>query len=324
MADHLTDQHESSVLSALIDTQLCLTIMETVMKKLLVTLSVGLLACTGANAEISGTLKKIKDKGEITIGYREASIPFSYLDAQQKPIGYSMDLCQKVVDAVSNKLGMKNLKVVLQPVTSANRIPLVQNGTVDLECGSTTNTLDRQKQVAFSVATFEVNVKALVKKASNIKSIDDLAGKTVVTTQGTTSIKLMRDHEKGKSIDFRENYAKDHDESFLLLEADRASAFVMDDILLAALQARSKTPSDYVMLPEIFRTEPYGVMMRKDDSDFKTLVDATLSGLMKSGEIEKIYTKWFSSPIPPKNINLNFPMSNGLKALFKNPSDKGI
>jgi glutamate/aspartate transport system substrate-binding protein len=269
-------------------------------------------------------LKKIKEKGAITLGYREASVPFSYLDAQQKPIGYSMDLCQRVVDAVKTKLGMSNLQVVLQSVNSSNRIPLVQNGTVDLECGSTTNSMERQKQVAFGVATFQVNVKALVKKSSGIKDLSGLNNKVVVTTQGTTSIQLMKSHEKAKGMEFKEIYAKDHDESFLLLEGDRASAFVMDDILLASLQARSKAPADYVMLSDIFRTEPYGIMLRKDDPQFKKLVDDTLVGLMKSGEIDKIYSKWFMAPIPPKNINLNFPLSSGLKALFQKPSDAGV
>jgi len=274
--------------------------------------------------ELTGTLKKIKETGTIVVGHRESSVPFSYLDDKQQPIGYSMDLCDRVVQSVKAELKLADLKVTLQPVTSSNRIPLLLNGTIDMECGSTTNSTERQKQVAFGVTTFITNVKTVVKKASGISSLGDLNGKPIVTTSGTTSVQLIKAHEKGSKIDFKEIYGKDHAESFLLVESDRASAFVMDDILLAGLVANSKSPADYKYLDEVFRTEPYGIMLRKEDPQFKGVVDRTLTGLMKSGEITKIYAKWFESPIPPKNINLRFPMSPELKEAIKNPNDNCV
>ena len=270
------------------------------------------------------TLKKAKDTGSFTIGYRESSIPFSYLDDQQRPIGYAMDLCMKIFEAVKANLKMPGLKLNLQSVTSSNRIPLLQNGTIDLECGSTTNSLDRQKQVAFGPTYFVINVSAAVKKSSGIKSMADLAGKTISTTSGATAVPLLRQYEKTKNADIKEIYGKDHAESFLLLAQDRVSAFVMDDILLAGQIANSSDPSAYTILPESLRTEPYSMMLRKDDPQFKALVDQTIDGVMKSGEIHTIYAKWFTSPIPPKNINLNFPETAPIKAAFANPNDKGI
>lgn len=274
--------------------------------------------------ELTGTLKKIKDTGSITIGHRESSIPFSYLDDKQRPIGYAMDLCMKVVDAVKQELKMPNLKINLQPVTSSNRIPLLQNGTIDLECGSTTNSQVRQQQVSFGPSYFIVNVTAAVKKASNINSLADLNGKTVSTTSGTTSVPLLKGYKKTENVQVREIYGKDHAESFLLMADDRAAAFVMDDILLAGQIANSRKPDDYKILPESLRVEPYGMMLRKDDQPFKALVDKSVGEIMKSGEAEKIYTKWFTQPIPPKGINLNFPMSPELREAFKNPNDKGV
>jgi glutamate/aspartate transport system substrate-binding protein len=219
---------------------------------------------------------------------------------------------------------MPNLIVKLQPVTSSNRIPLIQNGTIDLECGSTTNSVVRQKEVAFGNSTFVINVTAAVKKSSGIKSFADLNGKTVSTTSGTTAVPLIKKYERSKNAEVKEIYGKDHAESFLLLADDRVTAFVMDDILLAGQIANSKSPGDYMILNESLRTEPYGIMLRKDDPQFKKLVDTTLSGLMKSGEIEKMYAKWFMNPIPPKNVNLNFPMSAALKTTFAAPNDKGV
>lgn len=274
--------------------------------------------------ELTGTLKKIKETGTIVVAHRESSVPFSYLDDKQQPIGYSMDLCDRVVQAVKSELKLPDLKVTLQPVTSSNRIPLLINGTVDMECGSTTNSMDRQKQVAFGVTTFVTNVKTVVKKASGVNSLSDLNGKTIVTTAGTTSVQLIKAHEKGSKIDFKETYGKDHAESFLLVESDRAAAFVMDDILLAGLVANSKNPNDFRLLDDVLRTEPYGIMLRKEDPQFKAVVDRTLSGLMKSGEISRIYSKWFESPIPPKGVNLRFPMSQELKEAIKSPNDKGV
>jgi glutamate/aspartate transport system substrate-binding protein len=206
-------------------------------------------------------------------------------------------------------------------VTSQNRIPLVTNGTVDIECGSTTNNEARQKQVAFAVTTFVTNVRMVVKKASGITSLSQLDGKPVATTSGTTSVQLMRAHEKGKNVNFKEVYGKDHADSFLLLETDRAVAFVMDDNLLAGLVTSSKNPQEYAIVGEVLNIEPIAIMMRKDDPAFKKIADDTIRGLIKSGEIEKLYSKWFLSPIPPKNVNMNFAMSETLKGLIKNPSD---
>lgn len=293
-------------------------------------LLVAMLACVGvaaiqpAFASDTGTLKKIKETKSLVIGYRESSVPFSYLDNNQKPIGYSMDLCNKVVDNLKAKLKMPDLNVQLQPVTSANRIPLLQNGTIDMECGSTTNSVKRQEQVAFGNTTFVTNVKVVVKKNSGIKTLADLNGQPIATTSGTTSVQLIKQHEKGANIDFKEIYGKDHAESFLLVANDRAKAFVMDDILIAGLVANSEKPGDYTFLSEVLRTEPYGIMIRKDDPDFKAAVDETLNGLMKSGEINKMYAKWFTSPIPPKNINLNFPMSSELKDAIAKPNSNGV
>jgi glutamate/aspartate transport system substrate-binding protein len=287
----------------------------------LVALGIGTALCA---QELTGTLKKAKDTGSFTLGYRESSIPFSYLDDKQQPIGYAMDLCMRVFEAVKTELKMPNLKLNLQSVSSSNRIPLLQNGTIDLECGSTTNSVDRQKQVAFGPTYFVINVSAAVKKSSGIKSMADLAGKTISTTSGTTAVPLLKQYEKTKSADIKEIYGKDHAESFLLLSQDRVAAFVMDDILLAGQIANSSNPSEYMILPESLRQEPYSMMLRKDDPQFKALVDKTIDAIMKSGEINKIYAKWFTSPIPPKNVNLNFAETPPIKEAFANPNDKGI
>ena len=277
-----------------------------------------------ALAQQSGTLKKIQDTGTITIGHRESSIPFSYLDDKQQPVGYSMDLCMKVVDAVKAELKLPNLKIAYQPVTSANRIPLLQNGTIDLECGSTTNSVERQKQVSFGPTYFVINVSAAVKKSSGIKSFRDLNGKTIASTSGTTAIPLLRGYEKAKGIDFKEIQAKDHAESMQLLATDRAQAFIMDDILLAGQIANQPNPGDYTILGESLRTEPYGMMLRKDDPQFKAIVDKTVAAVYKSGEVQKIYAKWFTSAIPPRGINLNFQMTPAIREAFANPNDKGV
>lgn len=273
---------------------------------------------------MADTLQKIKDTGTITIGHRESSIPFSYLDGNQKPVGYSMDLCNKIVDAVKKELKMPALVTKLTPVTSQTRIPLMTNGTIDLECGSTTNSLERQKQVAFGVTTFVSPVRMVVKADSGIKTLDDLNGKAVATTTGTTSDRYIKQNEKGHNIDVKNVYGKDHAESFLMVETGRASAFVMDEVLLAGFIANAKNPKDFAIVGPALSTEPYGIMLRKDDPQFKALVDKTLSGLMKSGEINKIYAKWFTSPIPPKNVNLNLPMNAQLQEAIKHPNDKGI
>ena len=282
------------------------------------------LAAPAAAQTLTGTLKKIKETGTITVGYRASSIPFSYLDDKQQPVGYAMDLCMKIVDAVKADLKMPGLKVQLQPVTSSNRIPLMQNGTIDLECGSTTNSVERQKQVSFGPTYFVINVTAAVKKNSGINSLSDLNGKTISTTSGTTSVPLLKKYQKTQNVEVKEIYGKDHAESFLLMADDRSSAFVMDDILLAGQIANSRNPTEYRIIPESLRQEPYSMMLRKDDPQFKALVDKTVGGVMKSGEIEKIYAKWFTSPIPPKGVNLNFPMTPAIRESFKNPNDTGV
>ncbi len=286
------------------------------------------LSCAGlsapARAEFSGTLKKIKDSGVITIGHRESSSPFSYLDGDQKPVGYAMDLCARVVDTIKAAIHAPNLQVRYQPVTSQNRIPLVQNGTIDIECGSTTNNVQRQQQVDFSVAYFVTSVRMGVRKDSGIRDIGDLDGKPVVTTTGTTSDQLIKQNEKGRSIDLRNLYGKDHADSFLMVESGRAVAFVMDDILIAGLIASSKSPDAYAIVGPSLRDEPYGVMMRKGDHELKGAVDKTLTDLMRSGEAEKLYDRWFMSPIPPRGVNLNFPISPALRAAFTTPTDKGV
>ncbi|EJL69553.1 transporter substrate-binding domain-containing protein [Variovorax sp. 2RAF20] len=275
-------------------------------------------------AQESGTLEKIRASKTITIGNRDASIPFSYTDGSGVPVGYAIDICMKVVDAVKQKLNLPNLQIKFQTVTSQNRIPLVVNGTVDLECGSTTNSMVRQEQVAFGPSYIMVGVSAAVKKSSGINSFADLAGKTISTTTGTTSIPLLRAYRKNDNLEVREVYGKDHSDSFLLLHADRVSAFVMDDVLLAGQIAASPKPGDYKILPEVLRQEPYGIMLRKDDPQFKGLVDVTIKDLMKSGKINELYAKWFTSPIPPRGVNLNFPMTEATRDLYRHPTDKGI
>jgi glutamate/aspartate transport system substrate-binding protein len=282
----------------------------------LTTLAVPVLA-----QEPGGTLKKIKDSGSIGMGIRESSLPLSYLDDKQQPVGYHIDICNRIVDAVKAHLKLASVKITHTPVTSQNRIPLVTNGTVDLECGSTTNNEARQRQVAFAPTTFVTNVRMAVKKASGIKSLSELNGKPVATTTGTTSVQLMRAHEKGRHIDFKEVYAKDHADAFLMLETDRAVAFVMDDNLLAGLMVTSKNPNDYAIVGEVLNIEPIAIMLRREDPAFKKVVDDAVKALMKSGEIDKLYARWFMSPIPPKSANLNFPMSDKLKELIKAPSD---
>jgi len=282
------------------------------------TLAAALVAAQPAQAD---TLAKIKASGTLTMGIRESSYPLSYLDDKQQPIGYHIDVCNKIVDAVKAELKLPALKVQHQPVTSQNRIPLVTNGTVDLECGSTTNNEARKKQVDFALTTFVTNVRMAVKKASGVTSLAQLDGKPVATTTGTTSVQLMRANEKGKNVNFKEVYGKDHADSFLMLETDRAVAFVMDDNLLAGLIVTSKNPADYAIVGEVLNVEPIAIMIRKDDPAFKKLVDSTVTGLMKNGELEKLYNKWFMAPIPPKGANMNFPMSDKLKELIKHPSD---
>ena len=285
----------------------------------------GLLISAPVLAQQSGgTLKKIKDSNTIALGHRESSIPFSYYDDKQQVVGYSQELMQKVVDAVKAELKLANLQVKLTPVTSQNRIPLVQNGTVDIECGSTTNNTERQKQVAFSNTIFVIGTRLLVKQGSGIKDFADLAGKNVVTTAGTTSERLIRKMNEDKKLGMNIISAKDHGESFLTLETGRAVAFMMDDALLAGEMAKARRPADWLIVGQPQSREAYGCMLRRDDAPFKKLVDAALTRAMSSGEAERIYKKWFMSPIPPKGLNLNFPISEEVAKPFKNPNDKAF
>ena len=280
-------------------------------------------AAPAAAQELTGALKKIKDSGTITIGHRDSSIPFSYYDDKQNVVGYAMDICMKIVDAVKAELKMPNLQVKLNPVTSATRIPLMANGTIDLECGSTTNNLERQKQVGFINTYFVTANRYVAKKASNIKTLNDLKGKTVVSTSGTTNLKWLTEENAKQNLGMNILTAKDHAEAFLMVETGRATAFFMDDILLYSLVAGSKAPADYVIGDEAYTVEPYGAMIPKDDAAFRKVADAATGKLYKSPEMTALYEKWFLKPIPPKGITLNVPMSPQLKKALANPTDSG-
>jgi glutamate/aspartate transport system substrate-binding protein len=270
-----------------------------------------------------GTIDKIKSTGTITIGHRDASIPFSYYDDKQQVVGYSMEICNRIVEDVKKQLNLPNLKTAYQLVTSANRIPLMANGTIDLECGSTTNNLDRQKQVWFTNTHFVTANRWVAKKSSNIKTLNDLKGKTIVSTAGTTNIKQITEINAAQNLGINVISANGHPEAFQMVETGRAVAFVMDDILLYSLAAQSRSPNDYEISKDALSVEPYGIMVRKDDADFKKIVDASTANTYKSGAINAIYDKWFLKPIPPKGLNLNVPMSDTLKKVFQNPTDSG-
>jgi glutamate/aspartate transport system substrate-binding protein len=276
-----------------------------------------------ANAEeLTGTLKNIKESGAITLGYRDSSIPFSYLDDSQKPIGFAIDICYKIVDAVKKELKLDKLEIKLTPVTSSSRIPLLANGTIDLECGSTTNNAEREKQVSFTNTHFLTASRFVSKKSAKLARIDDLKGKSVVSTGGTTNIKQLNEANAARNLGINIITAKDHAEAFLMVETDRAAAFVMDDILLASLVAGSKDPAAYVISTDAFsKPEPYGIMLRKDDLPFKKVVDAATAAVYTSGEGQKLYDKWFMQKIPPKGLNLNTPIGPELKHEFAKPSD---
>jgi len=273
--------------------------------------------------DLTGTLKKIKDSGTIVMGVRDSSIPFSYLDDKQNYIGYSIDICNKIATAVQRELGMTELKRVYQPVTSATRIPLMANGTIDLECGSTTNNTERQKQVAFAPTTFVTANRILYKKGSGIKVLADMKGKTIVSTAGTSNIKQITILNTDRDLGMNILSAKDHAEAFLMVETDRAAAFAMDDVLLSSLAATSKNPGAFEVSKEALSVEPYGIMERRDDPQFKKVADSAVVSLMQSGELNQIYNKWFLAPIPPTNVNLNVPMSDQLKAVIAKPTDSG-
>jgi glutamate/aspartate transport system substrate-binding protein len=285
--------------------------------------AVAFAAAPAAAQELTGTLKKIKETGVITIGHRDSSVPFSYYDDKQQVVGYAKELCDRIAAAVKKELKDDKIEVKLNPVTSATRIPLVANGTVDLECGSTTNNLDRQKQVAFTITHFVTANRFVSKKANNLKALEDLKGKTVVSTSGTTNIKQINELNASMNLGLTILPAKDHAEAFLMVETDRAAAFVMDDILLSSLAASSKSPGDYVISEKALSVEPYGIMLRRDDPAFKKVVDDTMIQIYKSGEINKLYDKWFTQPIPPKGINLNLPMGAAFKQVVAKPTDSG-
>ncbi|HFR4115925.1 TPA: amino acid ABC transporter substrate-binding protein [Yersinia enterocolitica] len=270
------------------------------------------------------TLKKIKDNGVIVVGHRESSVPFSYYDNQQKVVGYSQDYSNLIVDAIKKKLNAPDLQVKLIPITSQNRIPLLQNGTFDFECGSTTNNLERQQQAAFSNTIFVVGTRLLTKKGSEVKDFKDLAGKPVVVTSGTTSEVLLNKLNEKDKMDMRIISAKDHGDSFRTLESGRAVAFMMDDALLAGERAKAKKPDQWDIVGTPQSQEAYGCMLRKNDPAFKTLLDETIATAQTSGVAEKSFDRWFKNPIPPKNLNLNFSLSDEMKVLFKAPNDKAL
>lgn len=276
------------------------------------------------DASQSPTLDKIAKNGVIVVGHRESSVPFSYYDNQQKVVGYSQDYSNAIVAAIKAKLNKPDLQVKMLPVTSQNRIPLLQNGTYDFECGSTTNNLERQKQAAFSDTIFVIGTRLLVKKGSPIKDFPDLKGKTVVVTSGTTSEILLNKLNDEKKMDMRIISAKDHGDSFRTLESGRAVAFMMDDALLAGERAKAKKPDNWVIVGTPQSKEAYGCMLRKDDASFKQLMDDTIAKAQTSGEASKWFDKWFSNPIPPKNLNMNFALSDDMKATFKTPNDKAL
>ena len=301
--------------------------MKTTMKKNATLAALIAVTLCGGNAhaqDSSATLKKIRETGAISLGVRESSVPFSYYDEEQHVIGYSQAIALKIVDEVKKELKMPDLKVREIPITSQNRIPLVQNGTIDIECGSTTHTKERDNQAAFSNSFFQYGVRMIVKKDSGVKDFGDLANKTVVTTAGTSEERLLRQMNAEKSMNMRLISAKDHAESFLNVKTGRAVAFVMDDPLLYGAKAKEANADDYVITGTSPMSEVYGCMFRKDDPGFKKLVDGVIARLQTSGEAANLYQKWFTQPIPPKGINLNYPLSAEMKQLFAKPNDRAL
>lgn len=280
------------------------------------------LAATGAVQAQSDTLKKIKDSGSVTMGVRESSGALAYTLGDGKYVGFHTEVCTKVLADIQKQLGLAKLDIKYQPVTSQNRIPLVQNGTVDIECGSTTNNATRQKDVAFAVTTYVEEVRIAVKANSGINGIKDLTGKTIATTTGTTSVQTLRKHERANGVEFKEVYGKDHADSFLLLESGRADAFVMDGQILAGNISRAKNPADFKIVGEVLSVEPIAIMMRKDDPAFKKAVDDSIRAQIKSGDLAKTYDKWFMQPIPPSNTKVGLPLSDATKAAWASPNDK--
>ena len=296
------------------------------MKKSMIVKAVAVAATLAAlgTAHAEDTLKKIKDSGTVTMGVRESSGALSYTLGDGKYVGYHIEICSHVLADVQKQLGLAKMEIKYQPVTSQNRIPLVQNGTVDIECGSTTNNATRQKDVSFAVTTYVEEVRIATKANSGITSIAQLNGKNVATTTGTTSVQLLRKHERGAGVDFKEVFGKDHADSFLLLESGRADAFVMDGQILAGNIAKSKAPGDYKIVGEVLSVEPIAIMIRKDDAAFKKAVDGSIVAMIKSGDIAKLYDKWFMQPIAPSNTKVGLPLSDATKNAWANPNDKPV
>jgi glutamate/aspartate transport system substrate-binding protein len=294
------------------------------MYKTLLTAAALALLATGAEQAQADTLAKIKENKSATMGVRESSGALSYTLGDGKYAGFHVEVCTRVLADVQKQLGLPSLDIKYQPVTSQNRIPLVQNGTVDIECGSTTNNATRQKDVSFAVTTFVEEVRIAVKANSGITSIAQLNGKNVATTTGTTSVQLLRRNERATGVDFKEVFGKDHADSFLLLETGRADAFVMDGQILAGNIAKSKSPGDYRIVGEVLSVEPIAIMMRKDDPAFKRAVDASIVAMIRSGDMAKTYDKWFVQPIPPSNTRVGLPASEATKAAWANPNDKPV
>jgi len=292
------------------------------MRKTLFVNAVALAAALVAVGAHADTLSKIKESGSVTMGTRESSGALAYTLGDGKYVGFHTEVCTKVLADVQKQLGLAKLEIKYQPVTSQNRIPLVQNGTVDIECGSTTNNATRQKDVAFAVTTYVEEVRIAVKANSGITSIKDLTGKTIATTTGTTSVQTLRKHERANGVDFKEVFGKDHADSFLLLESGRADAFVMDGQILAGNISKAKNPADFKIVGEVLSVEPIAIMMRKDDPAFKKAVDDSIIAQIKSGDLAKTYDKWFMQPIPPSNTKVGLPLSDATKAAWASPNDK--
>lgn len=298
--------------------------MNTLVRKILIVTALLALAAPSRADDGAGTLDKIRETGTISIGYRESSLPFSYYDQNQQPIGYSIDLCKRIVQAVKTELKLDRLDVKYTPVSSATRIPLMANGTIDLECGSTSNTPERQKQVGFTITHYVSATRYVSLKSSHLSSIEDLRGKTVVATAGTINLRQLQQLNEDRSLGMTIVSSKDHAEGFLMVETGRADAFALDDVLLAALVATSKTPQDFVVSKaQLSAADPYGIMLRRDDPAFKKVVDDAMRKIFTSGEIAGIYDKWFMKPVPPNGIVLNIPMSDALKAVMEHPTDSG-
>jgi len=292
------------------------------LKKSILVVSAALVAAGAAQAQATDTLAKIKASGKVSMGVRESSSPLSYTLGGGKFAGFHVEVCEKIVSDARRSLGLESITIEYTPVTSQNRIPLVQNGTIDIECGSTTNNTARQQQVAFGLTTYVTEVRTAVNAKSGIASINQLGGKTLVTTTGTTSVQTLRKHERATGINFNEVFGKDHADSFLILESGRADAFVMDDNILAGNIANAKNPADFKIVGEVLAVEPIAIMIRKDDPAFKKAVDDSIRKMLTSGDIQKLYAKWFLAPIPPRNINVNLAAGENTKAAWANPSDK--